>query len=161
MDQADLREQSSQIFAWAAILSEDDARQLGLAGMDTQGIFVVNASQLPIYDVVLSLVLIRGAGPHTGEQLVALGPEVADRDRVVRSVLPPGRWFVSFPNSSWGARSSMPGGEIAFNDSAETSWVRRVSGSLEQLSQNPLDALSVNRPFPEARLENLDPNRIQ
>lgn len=103
---------------------------------------VSNESTQPVYEVVLSMVLVQGAGPHRGEDL----HEGVSDYRVVFSVVPPGRWRVAAP-VGWGGMSAHPGAEVAFTDHRATHWIRRTSGGLETIGRTPVDHFDIGRPL--------------
>jgi hypothetical protein len=103
-----------------------------------------NASEQPVYQVVVSLAFVQGAAPRTTEEWREVGEGGFPFTRCLVA-LPPGRHFVSVP-TGWGAMAARPGAEVAFTDVQENSWVRRAGGSLEELPTNGIDALGIPRP---------------
>ncbi|MGP5496065.1 hypothetical protein [Corynebacterium flavescens] len=111
-----------------------------------------NASETPVYNAVVSLVIQSGAGPRTGEEVGKLDPRLELGYRVARSVVPPGSFHVELP-ASWGGMNRKPGSEIAFTDSKGKHWVRRFDGKLEKLDQDPLATMNYPLPFGDFELK--------
>ncbi len=102
---------------------------------------IQNDSKTPIYDVVLSIVGLYGAGPSKeGENC---GSEYDCRCLVVE--IPPGLWGLWIPTggSGMGVITAI---EIAFRDSRGKCWIRRGNGDLVSIDKNPLDYYSVPLP---------------
>lgn len=117
---------------------------------------VQNTSHEPVYQVIITLVSIQGAGiPREGADIK--GSWLPYHFRSYLSVLPPGKFYVSMPT---GAQSMLVrfGVEVAFTDARGHFWVRKGDGYLEQLQSNPveyygLDSI-VDWRYPE--IESLD-----
>lgn len=103
---------------------------------------VSNESTQPVYEAVLSMVLMQGAGPRRGEDLHE-GP--GDHRRVF-AVVPPGRWRAAGP-IGWAGMSAHPGVEVAFTDHRATHWVRRAGGGIETIASAPIDYFVIGRPL--------------
>lgn len=114
-------------------------------------ISVSNASTLPVYNAVVTLVIIQGAGPRHGNER----PGLAD-GRAVFSIVPPGRWYVALPYSGWRGMSAHPGVEIGFRDVNGRSWARRGSGELEPIDCDPVDFYGYSRPVSYQGLNRLE-----
>jgi hypothetical protein len=102
---------------------------------------LLNASDGPVYHVIVWLVISYGAGPRTGE-------EVGDREDwrpATLEVLPPGRSSAELP---WfgGGMHTRAGVELAFTDSAGRHWIRRVGGRLEESQVPPVRRYSIVEP---------------
>ncbi len=125
--------------------------------------YISNTSAEPIYEVVVGLAHVQGAGPRRLEDFIKF-----QRDRLQQneerlkqgreaepgavyatqmaatalSVLPPGTWRAWVRGRGWqaplGGRLSA---EVAFVDRAGVSWIRRAMGDLEQLPERPLPYL--------------------
>ena len=102
---------------------------------------LLNASHEPVYRVVVWLVSIQGAAPRTGEEMQKME---ADASRMLGAV-PPGTFVVSLPGD-WGGMHRHPGVEIAFADAAGLHWIRRGSGALEEIPNDPLDHYGISLP---------------
>jgi hypothetical protein len=107
---------------------------------------IANGSDLPVYEVVATLVFIQGSGPKTSEEMVAhdaQGP--SGRHSAVLGAVGPGNWTVAVDND-WHGMMAHVGAEIAFTDTRGTHWVRRANGSLEQLQTGAIDHYRIGRP---------------
>jgi hypothetical protein len=86
-----------------------------------------NRSNEPVYEAVIFIVLIQGAGPRTGED---------DRRAILPFAtlgsIPPGDWEVDVAAFSRGM-SAMPGVELGFTDRTARHWVRRSNGTLQEI----------------------------
>ena len=91
-----------------------------------------NASESPVYDVIVTCVGISGAGPEPrGEDN---GRDFPYRTCV--GTLPPGTWYVWLPTGGAGMHiRTAPEG--AFTDAGGISWVRRGNGKLEEIGSEP------------------------
>lgn len=110
--------QLESVSAWLDQDPETGERRLALA----------NAAPVPIYGVVLSAVLIQGAGAHRGEDL----PEGGHMQRWVPTV-PPGRWRVTPMMTLDSGMFRVPGIELGMTDAAGQHWIRRVDGETERV----------------------------
>jgi hypothetical protein len=101
-------------------------------GRSATRIALYNRSNAPIYDVVVTLVLVQGAGPR-------FGAEVKERflrhefQRYFGSV-PPGQYEAQV-SQMWAGMMARPGIEIAFRDSNGRTWVRYANGQLVALNE--------------------------
>jgi hypothetical protein len=102
-----------------------------------------NRSATPVYNVVVTLVLVEGAGAHRAVELErqAQGPY-----QQYFSALPPGDYEARVA-AGWGGMMARPGVEIAFRDSAGRSWVRYATGELAQLSKEPVAYYHLDEPI--------------
>jgi hypothetical protein len=128
------RSQAEKISAWVTSYGEVDTP-----------IAMRNASDAPIYNVIVSLVLIQGAGPRTGREWLALDNSGYAYFSFLSSV-PPGQTYTTV-SGGWGGMGRRPGVEIAFTDSADRSWLRTATGRLEELSHSPPDYYAVSPPI--------------
>jgi len=94
----------------------------GSSGETATRVLISNGSSLPVYEVVVTLVILFGGGAKRGPET---GPEWPCRAFV--AVLPPRRWLVDLP-IGWAGMHREPGVEIAFMDSAGRTWVREPRG---------------------------------
>lgn len=120
------------------------------------GITLLNRSDEPVYEVVLTEVFIQGAGPRTGEDVCKLEGVDGLQMRHTFSVLPPGEWDVEINHDSpiGAGMSSMAGTEIGFTDRSGRHWIRRSNGSLDEIRLNAIDHYCLIRPlglFPPIR----------
>jgi hypothetical protein len=109
---------------------------------ERQPVTLFNGSDEPVYEAVVTLVLIQGAGAQRGEDLA---PELAGY-RATTGVIPPGRWLV-YVEGGWGGMYRKPGVEVAFTDRAGIHWVRRANGQLEEISQGAFEYFNLSRPL--------------
>ena len=99
---------------------------------------LLNASQAPVYEVIVMLAAFQGAGPAVGS---------LSQFRSFLSVLPPGSFYVSMP---WGGHGMGLhfGFEISFTDAAGQHWVRHVDGKLQRINTSSVDHYGFHRPLP-------------
>lgn len=110
-----------------------------------------NNNLMPIYDVVVTVVGLYGAGP-------AIVGEDNSGDFAFRAVFP------QIATGLWGFWIDTGGGgmhaactlEIAFRDSAGKSWVRRGNGTLAEISKGPLEYYSISLPTSWSFLERIN-----
>jgi hypothetical protein len=113
---------------------------------------VLNASQEPIYEVVVFQVFVQGTAPGSGERWMENRRRLAEESiyiqppYAVMMSLPPGHYETTFLGQDTGIMMSKPVSEIAFVDRSNTSWVRRSSGKLEQINERPIDHYGIERP---------------
>jgi hypothetical protein len=141
---AEERAQAVKFSAWfdtSLAVSEDGGGSL----------VVRNASNVPIYRVVVTLVFAQGAGPRTGEAMSQLLSEGAGDMGSMQGVfvIPPGTWRVVV-GAGWSGMHARPPAEVAFMDAEGMSWVRRASGSLEKLPQEPFEYFELPNQSQEA-----------
>jgi hypothetical protein len=104
--------------------------------------YLANNSAEPVYSVVVGLVFIQGAAPHTLEKMLRLNREQFHRQGPVTtvSILPGGLYRVKIKGTGWHRiLSGRAGVEIAFTDRAGASWIRRAGGVLEELDRPTLE----------------------
>jgi hypothetical protein len=123
------RLQAERISGWPA--ADGDASGTPLT--------LLNQSDEPVYEVVATLVMVQGSGPHRGEDGDFSGY------RRTLSVLPPGRYRV-LVESGWAGMSRRPGVEVAFTDRAGVHWIRRATGALEEIKRPAIDHYEMSRP---------------
>lgn len=100
---------------------------------------LLNNSQEPVHEVVVSLVLIQGAGPRKGEQLDS------SWYRPVLSILPPGKWTIEVDGRGHGMQIRY-GIEVAFTDRSGHHWIRRADGTLQEIAKSAVDHYGLDRP---------------
>jgi hypothetical protein len=104
--------------------------------------YLANNSAEPVYSVVVGLVFIQGAGPHSMEDMLDLNRNQFHRQGPVTtvSILPGGLYRVQIAGTGWHRiMSGRAGVEIAFTDRAGTSWIRRAGGELGELPRPTLE----------------------
>ena len=102
---------------------------------------LLNASDEPVYRVVVWPVFVQGAAPQTGEEMQAIEPESAR----TLGTLPPGKFVVWLPYIG-GDMGKRPGVEVAFTDAVGRHWIRRGTGRLDEISGDPADHYGVAQP---------------
>ena len=100
---------------------------------------MLNRSEGPVYEVVICLVPLQGAGDSTGKN-------IPEEYRVFIGVLPPGKYYTKLPGG-WGGMMFHPSASIAFIDSLENSWVREGNGYLHTIPVKPPEYYMVPRPI--------------
>jgi hypothetical protein len=104
-------------------------------------IALYNHSSTPVYDVIVSLVFVRGAGPHFGRELGGHGSAF---QRYV-STLPPGGSEVRV-SAGWAGMMAVPGVELGFTDQRGQNWLRYPNGKLLALTEPPASYYKLERP---------------
>lgn len=130
------KRQARQVSAWFGEdrLTQDDSTFLRVATLQ-------NASETPVYNVIVTCVGKEGAGPpHSG---VDCGSEY--KNRCCISVLPPGLWEVDIPTSGNGM-GVIVSLEVAFCDSAGWYWVRSGDGKICGIDTSPVDYYGIGLP---------------
>jgi len=105
----------------------------------------MNGSKEPVYNVVIFLVFIQGAAPATGEETMATLEEHSGGLRQTFATVPPGQWECEV-DGDWGGMHRFPGVEVAFTDRSGVHWVRRSSGSVEEISRDAVTYYGLFRP---------------
>jgi hypothetical protein len=100
---------------------------------------LLNRSDQPVYEVVVTLVMVQGGGPRRSEDVVP------SEFRRTLAILPPGRWAVEVAGG-WAGMSRRPGVEVAFTDRAGVQWIRRAMGALDEIRKAPIDYYGLSRP---------------
>jgi hypothetical protein len=136
-------------FAQARLISavmgpEEQAENLTLQDQRVRGqtaVDLINSSPEPVYMLVIGIVFILGPGPHTIEEMCKLAyPQDQEARRAVTtaSVLPGGTYRVWLHGVGWShLRSGRFGVEVAFTDRIGNHWIRRATGHLEELREEP------------------------
>lgn len=109
-----------------------------------------NNNLTPIYDVVLTIVDLHGAGPAIhGENN---GGEFGFR--VLFSQVPTGLWgtWIDTGGEGMGVICAL---EVAFRDGAGVSWIRRGNGELIEIDKDPLTYYSVPLPASWGHIERI------
>jgi hypothetical protein len=122
------RQQAERVSGWP-----------GQGAWPTTPLILLNLSDEPVYEVVASLVMIQGGGPRRGEDGVQ--PEF----RRVIGILPPGRFRVEVAGG-WPGMSRRPGVEVAFTDRSGVHWIRRATGTLDEITAPAIDHYGLGRP---------------
>jgi hypothetical protein len=131
--------QAKRISAWIRGAPRGEGR--GPHAVSATFATVLNASQEPVYRVVVWLVFVQGAAPERGEEMIRIQPSGAR----MLGTLPPGAFVVSLPGD-WGGMHRHPGVEVAFTDAAGLHWIRRASGAVDSIPEDPLDHYGIAQP---------------
>lgn len=99
-------------------------------------IVIRNDSDLPVYEVVATIVVTKGAGCCKGEDL---GSSYQYRKKL--DLMPPGLHSVAVDMSGFYGMYRHPLVEIAFVCAKGKSWVRRGDGVLDELDVSPFKPL--------------------
>lgn len=111
-------------------------------GAGRTAINLINSSDEPVYRLVAGIVFIQGAAPQTLEAMLEVGQRadgVEPPSVTTVSVLPPGRHRVWIMRSGWGIMTGRIGAEVAFSDRAGHHWIRRATGRLEEIDDEPFE----------------------
>lgn len=123
--------QAEQIAAW---VHEEPGN-----GEPKTSFAVSNASTVPVYRVIVTLVDVKGWQPGDGKKTIPQG-------RNFLSVVPPGTWYVA--GFTHRGMSFHPGVEIAFCDAAGRNWLRTGNGKLKQIPKSPVNYYGLSLPLP-------------
>lgn len=129
-----VKAQADRISAWIDHSSH--------AAGSTSNVTIKNDSGSPIYEVVLTLVGMYGAGP-------AKHGEENEQDYVHRAlyvIAPPGMSNAWIDTIGTGGMHVVCSIEIAFLDGSGRSWVRRGNGKLEQIKERPYKHYRIPMP---------------
>jgi hypothetical protein len=127
VNERERRKQAESISAWVA------AEKVPLP------IKLSNNSGDPAYDVIVSMVLVQGAGPQNGKESFL---------HHCFKVLPPGNHIISAKDYQGGGMHMKPGTEIAFTDKMGQHWLKDKDGKLIDLkTQSPADYYSIDPPI--------------
>ncbi|HSX05880.1 MAG TPA: hypothetical protein VLF69_05395 [Candidatus Saccharimonadales bacterium] len=91
-----------------------------------------------MYDAIVSLVLVQGAGPQTGLESPL---------HHFFKVLPPGEFIINAEEYPGGGMHTKPGIELAFTDKSGAHWLKDKSGTLTELSKPPDQYYSIAQPI--------------
>jgi hypothetical protein len=121
------RQQAEKISSWVAA----EKRPLPVK--------LSNSSGDPVYDVIVNIVLVQGAGPQTGKDTFL---------RLQYKVLPPGEFLISFSEYPGSAMHTKPGTEIAFTDKQGAHWLKDKNGALIELGKHsPAEYYKMSQPI--------------
>lgn len=123
--------QSSSIAAW---LERDPTGE--------SCIVIRNDSDLPVYEVVTTIVVTNGAGCCKGEDL-----ESPYQYRKILDLIPPGLYSVAIDMGGFYGMHRHPLVEIAFVCAKGKSWVRRGDGVLDELDASPFNYYELGLPI--------------
>lgn len=135
------KEQASKVAAWFEEIAITPKTSISNRSV-SRGAMIRNDNLTPVYNVVVTVVGLHGAGPSKhGED--------NDGDYTYRALFP------QIANGLWGTWVDTVGGgmgvvcvlEISFRDGAGVSWIRRGDGSLVEIDKDPLEYYSIPRPI--------------
>lgn len=129
------RAQALTVSAWYGAKPDDQSGD---------ALIILNRSETPVYNVVVTMVFVQGAAPRRGEEYRELD-HLRDH-RHCLATLPPGLWTVPAPEG-WAGMMRFPAAEIAFSDAAGLHWVRRSNGELVRLEVEPFEHFAIERPI--------------
>lgn len=143
---AQRRAQADQVSAWPYATDPSGfPESKGPSGKYVTYIELINTSGQPVYQAVVSLVLVQGAGPRTGrgmDQAFTKGYRPYQR---TLAVIPPGTSWTSV-EAGWGGMFRRPGAELAFTDQAGRTWVRWAWGGLTEINRSAASYYNVPEP---------------
>lgn len=105
-------------------------------------IVIRNDSDLPVYEVVATIVVTHGAGCCKGEDL-----EPPYQFRKILDLIPPGLHSVAIDMGGFYGMHRHPLVEIAFVCAKGKSWVRRGDGALDELDASPFSHYELGLPI--------------
>ncbi|MFQ9230643.1 MAG: hypothetical protein ACLR3M_04660 [Collinsella sp.] len=105
-------------------------------------IVIRNDSDLPVYEVVATIVVTHGAGCCKGEDL-----EPSYQYRKILDLIPPGLHSVAIDMGGFYGMHRHPLVEIAFVCARGKSWVRRGDGALDELDASPFSHYELGLPI--------------
>lgn len=105
-------------------------------------IVIRNDSDLPVYEVVATIVVTNGAGCYKGEDLGS-----SYQYRKILDLIPPGLHSVVIDMGGFYGMHRHPLVEIAFVCAKGKSWVRRGDGALDELDVSPFNYYELGLPI--------------
>lgn len=103
---------------------------------------LINSSSEPVYRLVIGIVYIEGPGPKTIEEMCRIAYQPGREARLAvttASILPSGTYRIWIRGTGWSRiRSGRFGAEVAFTDRAGSHWIRRATGDLIEIKDEPL-----------------------
>lgn len=145
---AQQRAQADQVSAWPYATSPAGLAINGPPGRQRWTyIELINTSGQPVYQAVVNLVIVQGAGPQTGRQQFAFFQSVHRPNPFYRTlaVIPPGTSW-TYMYGDWTGGFRMPGAEVAFTDQGGRTWVRSASGALTRIGEPAANYYDVPLP---------------
>jgi hypothetical protein len=99
-------------------------------------IAVLNQSPQPIYQVIVSVVVVSQEGENQEDD---------NSWRVCISAAPPGQGYTVI-QASYHGMSRRPGVEIAFKDRMGKNWIRKANGELVEIKESPMRHYDISLP---------------
>lgn len=127
--------QAKMVSAWLDIKHQEVGT--GKFKTSREIIMISNRSDLPIFNVVLSIV--------DGRNSDADGITTPKEFQKCIHVIPPGNWFIAAP-IGYNGMGFVGAIEIGFEDSSNRSWIRRGNGSLEEIRSEIMKRYKVDLP---------------
>jgi len=112
-------------------------------GHDVTRIGLYNHSNAPVYNAVVTLVLVQGAGPRKAVELTE--SRLKAEFQKYLTAIPPGEYETQV-SPGWAGMMARPGIELAFTDHAGRHWIRYASGELVQVRQEPAAYYKLEEP---------------
>jgi hypothetical protein len=111
-------------------------------GVARTAIDLINGSPEPVYRIVAGVVFVQGGAPRTLEAF--LKADITQKPVTTASVLPPSGTYRVWVHGFWlnaagGGLGGRSAAEVAFTDRAGNHWIRRATGQLEELPEDPID----------------------
>ncbi len=139
------KERVERHFAQARLVAAVVGPQEGPPDSPLQGrtaLDLINGSAEPVYGLVVGLVAIQGAPLRTLEAWLdttrGSASSIGQGPITTASILPSGTHRVWIWGRGWsGFLSGRLGAEVAFTDRGGSHWIRRATGALEELDQEP------------------------
>jgi hypothetical protein len=112
------------------------------AGIARTAIDLINGSPEPVYRIVAGVVFVQGGAPRTLEAFFRT--TTTQKPMTTASVLPPSGTYRVWVHGFWlnaggGGMGGRSAAEVAFTDRAGKHWIRRATGQLEELPEDPID----------------------
>jgi hypothetical protein len=112
-------------------------------GKSVTRVGLYNRSSIAVYNAVVSLVLVQGAGPRKAVELSE--PTLKQEFQRYLTAIPPGEYETQV-SPGWAGMFRRPGIELAFTDHAGRNWIRYADGMLVQIKQAPASYYRLEEP---------------
>lgn len=111
------------------------------AGVARTAIDLINGSPEPVYRIVAGVVFVQGGAPRSMEAFFRT--TTTQKPMTTASVLPPSGTYRVWVHGFWlnaggGGMGGRSAAEVAFTDRAGKHWIRRATGQLEELPEDPI-----------------------
>lgn len=127
------RQQAEKISAWLD----------GNFNNDNEVYYILNQSLEPVYQVVITVIKVQGAGlSFDGKEI---SEKYGSKFRQFLSILPPGEFKINNRKLDY-AMNMRFGLEVAFTDARGYNWLRKGDGSLVEIEPNPLSYYNISLP---------------
>jgi hypothetical protein len=143
---AQRRAQAEEVSAWPYATDPSGfPESKGPFGKEVTYIELINTSGQPVYQAVVSLVIVQGAGPRTGRDMSQTFPNGVRPLQRTLAVIPPGTSW-TYVQAGWAGMFRRPGAELAFTDQGGRTWVRWAWGGLTQIHEPAAEYYQVPEP---------------